>query len=55
MVKKGECKKITFKIKVRELGFYNSDNKYVIEDGRFIITAAHDSMGGISKEVYVEG
>ena len=53
MIKKGERAVINFKIPVNDLGFYNSDNRYIVEPGEFIITAAHDSSGGISRAVYV--
>ena len=47
-LKAGETKTITFNIPVSELAFVNSDNKFVVEPGRFKF-----SVDNLSKEIKI--
>ena len=42
-LKKGEEKEITFELEENELGFYNMNNEYVVEEGSFTIYIGEDS------------
>ncbi len=43
-LKKGEEKEISFKLGYEELGFYNKDNKFAVEDGTFTVFMGGDSF-----------
>lgn len=54
MIKKGEEKTVTFKIDVRELGFYNHDKEYIVENGEFEVFTGGDSSCTMKKIISVE-
>ena len=43
-LKAGEKRKIEISVKIQDLGFYNVNNRYIIEDGRFRVMVGTDSM-----------
>ena len=46
-LKKGESKTITFKLTKSELGFYNNQGKYLVEEGEFEIFVGGDSTANL--------
>lgn len=47
----GETKKVTFTLRKEEMGFYNNDAEYVVEEGVFRIYAGGNSRDCLSTEV----
>ena len=47
-IKAGESKTITFDLPVSELAFANSDNQFVVEEGKFKL-----SIDNLSREITV--
>ena len=47
----GETKKVTFTLRKEEMGFYNNDAEYVVEEGVFRIYAGGNSRDYLSTEV----
>ncbi len=45
-----EIKKVTFTLSTKNLGFYNSDMKYVVEPGKFNLWVGGDSQSGLMTE-----
>lgn len=52
-LKRGEKKAVTFKLSREHLGFYNAQNKFVVEPGDFKIWAAQSSDGGLEADFSV--
>ena len=49
----GEAQKITLIVKKCDMGFYNDDMEYCLEDGRFIFYVGGNSRDCLQAERYV--
>lgn len=52
-LKAGEEKRVHLKLKKQNMGFYNNETQYVLEDGLFRIYVGGNSRDGLMKEVKV--
>lgn len=50
----GEKRTVTFTLKPEHLGFYNADNRFVVEPGDFKVWAAQSSDGGLEGSFVVQ-
>jgi beta-glucosidase len=50
----GEAKKVEFKLKTNELGFYKPDGSYVVEPGVFHVWVAPNAAEGLQKDFKIE-
>lgn len=53
-LKSGETKKVKFELTSNNLGFWNSDNKYITELGEFEVWISKDSQSGVSASFWLE-
>lgn len=53
-LKRGEKKTVTFRLTKEHLGFYDQQNKFVVEPGEFKIWAAQSSDGGLESSFVVK-
>lgn len=49
----GTTRQVTFKIPVRELGFHNQQNRYVVEPGKFQVMVGSNAMDHLTTEFEV--
>lgn len=54
LIKKGETKKIKFKIEKKDLEFYDSTLKRIFEAGVFTIYVGGNSVELLSKEIFID-
>jgi hypothetical protein len=52
-LKAGEEKRVHLELKKQDMGFYNNETQYVLEDGLFRIYVGGNSRDGLMKEVKV--
>ncbi|HQV31388.1 MAG TPA: glycoside hydrolase family 3 N-terminal domain-containing protein, partial [Calditrichia bacterium] len=49
-LKAGESRQVSFELRPAQLGFYNGDEQYVVEPGRFQVWIAPDAQSGLMGE-----
>ena len=49
----GEEKKVSFSLKKQDMGFYDNNGKYILEDGLFRIFVGGNSMDTLMREIYI--
>ena len=53
-LKAGETKNVKFELTSTELGFWNTDNKYITEPGEFQVWISKDSQSGEAGSFWLE-
>ena len=54
-LKRGEIRKVTFRLTAKELGFHDDDGKLVVEPGPFKIFAGGSSQTALSTDFQITG